>query len=393
MCRDFLAFSTIPVQIHRIFTCIAYKGDVPNRRGGRCSVQRFFPSNLDVEEGFSMIRRLLAFALIVTASAFAQTISLTGAGSTFAYPLYSSWSSHYHSLHPNVEVNYQSIGSGGGIRQLIAGTVDFGATDGPMTDKELAEAQEKRGTAILHFPTALGADLPSYNIPGVTATLKFTPAALAGIYLGHITKWNDPAIQGPNPGVKLPASNIVVVHRSDGSGTTYCWVDYLSKVSPEWKNKVGVGTSVNWPVGLGGKGNEGVSGLIRRIPNSIGYIELIYAIQNHILYGDVQNSSGHFIQADLESVTAAAAGATKTMPADFRVSITNAPGATAYPISTYTWLLIPEKLSGTTKATALKAFLRWGLTDGQQYNKPLAYAPLPAAVVQKELLQMKKLQY
>jgi phosphate transport system substrate-binding protein len=340
-----------------------------------------------------MIRRLIALALLITASAFAQEISLTGAGSTFAYPLYSSWASQYHKLHPNVEVNYQSIGSGGGIRQLIAGTVDFGATDGPMTDKELAEAQAKRGTAILHFPTALGADVPSYNIMGVNAELKFTPAALAGIYLGHITKWNDPEIQKANPGVKLPNAGIVVIHRSDGSGTTYCWVDYLAKVSPEWKNKVGVGTSVKWPVGLGGKGNEGVSGLIRRIPNSIGYIELIYSIQNKIQYGQVENSSGKFIKADLNTVTFAAAGASQTMPADFRVSITNPAGAQAYPISTYTWLLIPQKMTDKTKATALKNFLQWGLTDGQKYTAPLAYAPLPKVVVAKELMQMKKLQY
>jgi phosphate transport system substrate-binding protein len=340
-----------------------------------------------------MIRRLCALAILAVSSVSAQQISLTGAGSTFAYPLYSDWASQYHKLHPNVEVNYQSIGSGGGIRQLIAGTVDFGATDGPMTNQELAEAQQKRGTAILHFPTALGADVPSYNIPGVTATLKFTPQALAGIYLGHITKWNDPEIQKVNPGVKLPAANIIVVHRSDGSGTTYCWVDYLSKVSPEWKSKVGVGTSVKWPVGLGGKGNEGVSGLIRRLPNSIGYVELIYSIQNHILYGDVKNSSGNYVRASLATVTAAAAGANSFMPADFRVSITNAPGAQAYPISTYTWLLIPEKLNNPQKAAALKAFLRWGLTDGQKYTTPLAYAPLPSGVVQKELQQMKKLQY
>lgn len=340
-----------------------------------------------------MIRRLCALAILAVSSVSAQQISLTGAGSTFAYPLYSDWASQYHKLHPNVEVNYQSIGSGGGIRQLIAGTVDFGATDGPMTNQELAEAQQKRGTAILHFPTALGADVPSYNIPGVTAELKFTPQALAGIYLGHITKWNDPEIQKANPGVKLPAANIIVVHRSDGSGTTYAWVDYLSKVSPEWKSKVGVGTSVKWPVGLGGKGNEGVSGLIRRLPNSIGYVELIYSIQNHIPYGDVKNSSGNYVRASLATVTAAAAGANSFMPADFRVSITNAPGAQAYPISTYTWLLIPEKLNNPQKAAALKAFLRWGLTDGQKYTTPLAYAPLPSGVVQKELQQMKKLQY
>ncbi len=340
-----------------------------------------------------MIRRLCALAILAVSSVSAQQISLTGAGSTFAYPLYSDWASQYHKLHPNVEVNYQSIGSGGGIRQLIAGTVDFGATDGPMTNQELAEAQQKRGTAILHFPTALGADVPSYNIPGVSAELKFTPQALAGIYLGHITKWNDPEIQKANPGVKLPPASIIVVHRSDGSGTTYAWVDYLSKVSPEWKSKVGVGTSVKWPVGLGGKGNEGVSGLIRRLPNSIGYVELIYSIQNHILYGDVKNSSGNFVRASLATVTEAAAGANNSMPADFRVSITNAPGAQAYPISTYTWLLIPEKLNNPQKAAALKAFLHWGLTDGQKYTTPLAYAPLPANVVQKELQQMKKLQY
>lgn len=340
-----------------------------------------------------MIRRLIALALLTTASSFAQQISLTGAGSTFAYPLYSTWASQYHRLHSNVQVNYQSIGSGGGIRQLIAGTVDFGATDGPMTDKELAEAEAKRGTVILHFPTALGADVPSYNIPGVNSELKFTPAALAGIYLGRITKWNDPEIQKANPGVKLPNTGIVVIHRSDGSGTTYCWVDYLSKVSPEWKSKVGVGTSVKWPVGLGGKGNEGVSGLIRRIPNSIGYIELIYSIQNKIMYGQVENSSGKFIKADLNTVTAAAAEANKTMPADFRVSITNPAGADAYPISTYTWLLVPEKVADKTKATALKGFLQWGLTDGQKYAAPLAYAPLPKAVVDKEMMQMKKLQY
>lgn len=340
-----------------------------------------------------MIRRLVALAILTTTSAFAQQILLNGAGSTFANPLYSTWSGHYYALHPNVGVNYQSIGSGGGIRQLIAGTVDFGATDSPMTNEELAEARQKLGTEVLHFPAALGAAMPSYNLPGITATLKFTPAALAGIFLGKITKWDDPAIQGPNAGIKLPSANILVIHRSDGSGTTYAWADYLSKVSPEWKRKVGVGTSVNWPVGLGGKGNEGVAGLIRRIPDSIGYIELIYAVQNHIPYGEVQNSAGNFIEADLKSVTAAAADAIRTMPADFRVSITNAPGANSYPISTYTWLLIPEKMRDATKARALKAFLLWGLTTGQQYCAALSYAPLPQAVVRMELQQMKKLQY
>lgn len=342
---------------------------------------------------FGMLRKILVATFLVSATAFAQTISLTGAGSTFAYPLYSAWAYQYHKLHPNVQINYQSIGSGGGIRQLIAGTVDFGATDGPMTNQELAEARSRRGTTIFHFPTALGADVPSYNIPGVHAELKFTPAVLAGIYLGHITKWNDPEIQKANQRVKLPSSNIIVIHRSDGSGTTYCWVDYLSKVSPEWKKRVGVGTAVNWPVGLGGKGNEGVSGLLRRIPNSIGYLELTYSIQNHISYGDVENSSGNFIKPSLASVTAAAAGAVANMPADFRASITNPAGAQAYPISTYTWLLIPQKMSNPTKAKTLKVFLKWGLTDGQQYTKPLSYAPLPDVVVRKELQQIKKLQY
>ena len=233
----------------------------------------------------------------------------------------------YHKLHPELNFNYQSIGSGGGIRQILAGTVDFGASDGPMTDEQLGQAKTK----ILHFPTVLGANVPTYNIPGISQELNFTPEALAGIYLGKITKWNDPAIANANKGVNLPDSDIIVVHRSDGSGTTYIWVDYLSKVSEEWKTKVGKNTSVNWPVGLGGKGNEGVSGLVKQTPGAIGYVELIYAIQNNMPYGKVRNSSGVFVKADLASVTAAAAGAAKSMPDDFRVSITNAPGKTAYP--------------------------------------------------------------
>ena len=327
------------------------------------------------------IRKLLAFALLaifVAAPAWAQNIN--AAGATFPYPIYSKWFDEYHKLHPNVQINYQSIGSGGGIRQLLDKTVDFGASDGPMTDEQLQQA----GFKILHFPTVLGAAVPSYNIPGVTGELKFTPEALAGIFLGKVTKWNDPAIAGPNPGVKLPADDIVVIHRSDGSGTTYIWTDYLAKVSTDWQSKVGKNTSVNWPVGLGGKGNEGVAGLLKQTPDSIGYVELIYAIQNSLPYGTVKNSSGEFIKASLAGVSAAAAGAAKSMPEDFRVSITNPPGKDAYPISSFTWLLIPAQIQDPAKKTAIKDFLTWMLTSGQQFSEPLAYAKLPKEVVAKE---------
>jgi phosphate transport system substrate-binding protein len=297
--------------------------------------------------------------------------------------MYSKWFDTYHQLHPNIQVNYQSIGSGGGIRQVLAGTVDFGASDGPMTDEQIAEFKKQRGMDILHFPTVLGADVPSYNIQGVATDLKFTQKALAGIYLGTITQWNDPEIAKANPGVNLPAADIVVVHRSDGSGTTYIWTDFLSKASDDWKNKVGKNTSVNWPVGLGGKGNEGVSGLVKQTPNSIGYIELIYAVQNNISYGEVQNAAGKFIKADLASVTAAAASS-KDMPEDFRVSITNAPGPAAYPVSSFTWLLIPGKIPDAAKRDAIKGFLNWMITDGQKYTEGLSYAQLPKPVVAKE---------
>jgi len=311
-------------------------------------------------------------------------LSITGAGATFPYPMYSKWFDEYHKKDANIEINYQSIGSGGGIKQITEGTVDFGASDGPMNDEQLKAFQDKHGYAVLHFPTVLGADVPTYNIPGVTTELNFTPEALAGIFLGKITKWNDPAITGANKGVNLPANDIIVVHRSDGSGTTYIWTDYLSKISDEWKNKVGKGTSVNWPVGLGGKGNEGVSGLVKQTPNSFGYVELIYVIQNKMPYGRVKNSSGAFIKADLASVTAAAAGAAKNMPDDFRVSITDAPGKTAYPISSFTWLLIPAKFSDTAKRDAVKGFVKWMLADGQNYTEALSYAKLPKEVVAKE---------
>ena len=327
------------------------------------------------------VRKLLAFALLaIFAAAPAWAQNINAAGATFPYPIYSKWFDEYHKLHPNVQINYQSIGSGGGIRQLLDKTVDFGASDGPMTDEQLQQA----GFKILHFPTVLGAAVPSYNIPGVAGELKFTPEALAGIFLGKVTKWNDPAIAGPNPGVKLPADDIVVIHRSDGSGTTYIWTDYLAKVSTDWQSKVGKNTSVNWPVGLGGKGNEGVAGLLKQTPDSIGYVELIYAIQNSLPYGTVKNSSGEFIKASLAGVSAAAAGAAKSMPDDFRVSITNPPGKDAYPISSFTWLLIPTQIQDPAKKAAIKDFLTWMLTSGQQFCEPLAYAKLPKEVVAKE---------
>ena len=319
--------------------------------------------------------------LAITVAAQAGTILLNAAGATFPYPIYSKWFDVYHQKDPNIQINYQSIGSGGGIRQLLAGTVDFGASDGPMSDDQLKEAKIK----ILHFPTVLGAVIPIYNISGVSGELNFTQKALAGIYLGTITKWNDPEIAGANSGVNLPATDIVVVHRADGSGTSYIWTDFLSKISDDWKNKVGKGTSVQWPVGLGGKGNEGVAGLVKQTPSSIGYVELIYAVQNNITFGKVQNASGKFLKADLAGVTAAAAAAAKDIPDDFRVSITNEPGPTVYPISSFTWLLIPAQISDAAKRDAIKGFLKWMLTEGQGYNEGLAYARLPKPVVDKEL--------
>lgn len=315
-----------------------------------------------------------------SASSQPQTILINGAGSTFGYPIYSRWADDFHKLHPNVEINYQSVGSGAGIRQLLAGTVDFGASDAPMTDAQLAQSK----SPVLHFPTVLGAVVPTYNVPGITSDLKFTPQALAGIFLGRITKWNDPAIARVNTGLELPSADIVVIHRSDGSGTSFIWTDYLSKVSADWKAKVGSGTSVHWPVGLGGKGSEGVTGLIQQTPNSIGYVELTYAIQNHILFGEVENSSRAFVKASLESVTAAAASAAESMPRDFRVSITNPPGKDAYPIASFTWLLVPTQISDAAKRDAIKSFLHWMLTEGQNDAEPLAYAKLPADVSTKE---------
>ena len=325
-----------------------------------------------------MIRRIaLLVCLALTIPTLAQT-TLNGAGATFPYPMYSKWFSEYNKLHPEIQFNYQSVGSGGGIRQVLASTVDFGASDGPMSDEQLAQAKTK----ILHIPTVLGAVVPAYNIPGVSGEVKFTPQALAGIFLGKITSWNDAALTSANPGVNLPNQTIIVVHRSDGSGTTYIFTDYLSKVSSEWQNQVGKGTSVKWPVGLGGKGNEGVAGMIRQMQGAIGYVELIYAVQNKITYGSVKNASGNFVKASLDSVTAAAASA-KSMPPDFRVSITNAPGKDAYPISSFTWLLIPEQSKDKTKGKILADFLNWMVDDGQKMTAQLTYAPLPESVAQK----------
>jgi len=313
----------------------------------------------------------------------AETIN--AAGATFPAPIYQKWFNDYAKAHPGVQINYQAIGSGGGIRQLTEGTVDFGASDMPMTDEQIAAIKKFK---VLHFPTVLGGVVPSYNIEGLSTDLKFTPEALAGIFLGTITKWNDQAITKDNPGIKLPNESITVVHRSDGSGTTFVWTDYLSKISPQWKSKVGAGTAVNWPVGLGGQGNAGVAGLIKQTPNSIGYVELIYAVQTKMPYGSVRNSAGTFLKADFNSVTAAAAGAAKDMPADFRVSITDAPGKNAYPISSFTWLLIPDKISDATKKQAIKDFLQWMLSTGQKDAQAMSYAPLPSPVVAKEQKQI-----
>jgi len=323
-------------------------------------------------------------ALVILLTAAEAKVLINAAGATFPYPIYGKWFDEFGKTNPDAQINYQSIGSGGGIRQFTEGTVDFGASDMPMTDEQIGKVKNKP----LHFPSVLGGLVPTYNIPGVTQELKFTPEALAGIYLGKIKKWNDPELQKANAGAKLPDNEIVVVHRSDGSGTTFVWTDYLSKVSPEWKSKVGANTSVSWPAGLGGKGNEGVAGIVKQTPNSIGYVELIYALSNKMAYGFVRNSAGTYLKADLDSVTEAAASTAKTMPNDFRVSITNAPGTKAYPISSFTWLLIPSKIDDQAKKKAIVTFLHWMLTDGQKYAGALGYAPLPKEVVAKEAKQI-----
>jgi phosphate transport system substrate-binding protein len=337
-----------------------------------------------------VVRLLVIGAIAVAATSCSQSASLeaesgtqiNGAGATFPYPIYSKWFDEYNKLHPEVRVNYQSQGSGAGIRQLTNETVFFGASDGPMTDEQLQAAPGK----ILHFPTVLGADVPVYNIPNTTSGLKFSGPLLADIFLGKITKWNDPAIATLNPGAALPAMDITVVHRSDASGTTYIWVDYLSKISAEWKSRVGAATAVNWPIGIGGKGNEGVAGLVTQIPGSIGYVELIYAMQNKMDYAAVQNAAGTFVTASVPSVTAAAAAAASgQIPADFRISITNPPGVDAYPISSFTWLLLYEDPKNKEHSRVMVDFLKWALTDGQTFANQLGYAPLPTALVRLEL--------
>jgi phosphate transport system substrate-binding protein len=327
---------------------------------------------------------LLVLAVALAGVSSAQT-NLNGAGATFPNPIYQKWFSEYHNAHNDVQINYQSIGSGGGIKQLQSGTVDFGASDGPMTDEQLAQTPQK----VFHIPTVLGAVVPTYNIQGVSGELKFTPDVLADIYLGNIKKWNDPRLAKANPGVKFPDEDIAVIHRSDGSGTTYIFTDFLSKVSSTWKDKVGKNTSVNWPVGLGGKGNEGVSGMVKQTEGSIGYVELIYALSNNMPYGSVQNAAGAFVKASLESVTAAAASV-KEMPDDFRVSITNAPGKGAYPISSFTWFLVPAEWTDATKEKAFVDFLNWMVDKGQTMTEPLAYAPLPKNVAAKVKARIKE---
>jgi phosphate transport system substrate-binding protein len=325
-------------------------------------------------------------SLILAAAGTAQSVPINGAGATFPNPIYSKWFSEYNKLHPDVRINYQSIGSGGGIRQLTNQTVFFGATDGPMTREQMQAAPD----SILHFPTVLGADVPVSNIPGVHVELRFTGPVLADIFLGKITSWNDPAIARLNEGISLPDTDITVVHRSDGSGTTYIWVDYLAKVSPEWKRTVGVGTAVNWPVGVGGKGNEGVAGLVKQVPGSIGYVESIYAMQNKMSFGSVQNVAGEFVKASSQSVTAAAASATHHMTSDFRVSITNAEGAGAYPISSFTWLLLYENPKDKAHGRIMVDFMKWALTDGQAFAVQLGYAPLPREIVALEMAALAK---
>jgi len=327
-----------------------------------------------------------SFAVAVAASAmpsrtFAQNVDLTGAGATFPYPIYSKWFSDY-ATKTGTKINYQSIGSGGGVRQISEETVDFGASDGPMSDDELAKA---KGGALLHIPTVLGADVVTYNVPEVTQTLKLTGAVIADIFLGKITKWNDSRITSLNSGAKLPNQDILIVHRSDGSGTTYIWTDYLSAVSPEWAKGPGRGKDVQWPVGIGGKGNEGVAGQIKQTPYTIGYVELAYARQNKLPYAWVQNVAGKFVEPTIESVTAAAAGVAQKLPptTDYRISIVNAPGPDAYPISSFTWLLVYKNQTDAVKGKKLVAFLHWMLHDGQSETASLDYAPLPTALIKQ----------
>jgi phosphate transport system substrate-binding protein len=332
--------------------------------------------------------KFIAAGVLALVSVGANAQNLNGAGATFPYPIYSKWFSEYSKAHPEIKINYQSIGSGGGIRQVSEGTVDFGATDGPMTDDQLKAAKIK----VMHVPTVLGAVVPVYNLPGVKQELNFSGDVIADIYLGKITSWNDPRIAKDNPGVNLPGNPILPIYRSGSSGTTYIFTDFLSKVSPSWKSGPGTGTAIKWPTGIGQQGNEGVAGMVRQSPNSFGYVELIYAVENKMSYGMVKNASGKFIKASTDGVTAAAAAAAKTMPADYRVSITNAPGADSYPISSFTWLLIPTHATDPAKAKVLADFVGWMLDHGEGEAAALTYAPLPKPVqdmVRKSIASIK----
>ncbi len=332
--------------------------------------------------------KFIAAGVLAAATLGATAQNINGAGATFPYPIYSKWFSEYSEAHPNVKINYQSIGSGGGIRQVSEGTVDFGATDSPMTDEAINGAKVK----TMHIPTVLGAVVPVYNLKGVTQDLNFSGDVIADIYLGKISKWSDPRIAKDNPGVKFPDNAILPVYRSDGSGTSFIFTDYLSKVSPDFKSKVGAAASVKWPTGIGQKGNEGVAGMVRQSPNSFGYVELIYARGNNMQFGAVKNSAGKFVKASTDGVTAAAAAAAKSMPADYRVSITNAAGPASYPISSFTWLLIPLKSTDPAKAKALAEFLGWMLDKGEAEASAMTYAPLPKPVqdmVRKSIAQVK----
>ncbi len=331
------------------------------------------------------MKRLLPVAALILLGAFVvpgarAQLKLNGAGATFPYVIYSKWFDVYHTK-TGIEFNYQSIGSGGGIKQVTEGTVDFGASDAAMTDEQLKAAADKQGTDVLHIPTVMGAVVVTYNLAAAGTDLRLTPEALAGIFLGEITKWNDPALTAINPGKNLPAMSIIVAHRSDGSGTSAIFTDYLKKVSPAWEQKVGAGPSVNWPVGLGGKGNEGVAGLVKQSEGAIGYVELAYAVKNNLSYALLKNKAGMFAPASFEGVSAAAAASANSLPADLRVSITNAEGKDAYPISGFTWLLVYKKMKDPEKAKAIVKFLHWAMEDGQSYAKDLYYAPLPKEVV------------
>jgi phosphate transport system substrate-binding protein len=329
-----------------------------------------------------------AAALMVTVAGVAGAQNINAAGATFPYPIYNKWFTEYAQAHPNVKINYQSQGSGAGIKQVTEGTIDFGASDAVMTDEQIASAKVK----VMAIPTVLGAVVPIYNIPGVNKELNFTGDVIADIYLGKITKWNDGRIAKDNPGINLPDKQILPVYRSEGSGTTFIFTDYLSKVSPDWMSKVGKAASVKWPVGIGQKGSEGVSGMVRQTPGSFGYVELVYATSNHIQYGLVKNAAGKFVKATPEGATAAAAANAKSMPADYRVSITNASGADSYPISSFTWLLIPVHFEDASKGAAIKQFLTWMLDKGESQAAEMGYAPLPKQVVDMERKTIMKVQ-